>query len=208
MKEFYLIFLQAVLPYIVLLIIVLIGYFALRNNFPLIFGSKNGDGGQSSIGADIGSSVGDSIVGAASSIITGTIGELAKLVPPPKKPGEACTLHTDCAGYQVFGPSLVCSNGTCKDKVKDWTGEWVVPADCLDAPSPLGKPGSCGSGNSWPRKAGQPCDTHLACEGYVALQNTLTCSSGKCEQAKKDWAGVWYPPQDCVGAIFGKPGTC
>jgi hypothetical protein len=123
--------------------------------------------------------------------------------------GAACSLHTDCDGWGPGPNDVACCQNVCTRKQVDWAGVGYCPDQCQDAPSPLGKPGSCGSGNSWPRKEGQPCDTSAACEGWVAGKaGTLACCQGKCQKQKADWAGVGYCPNECKGCITCDPGSC
>ena len=128
----------------------------------------------------------------------------------PRKENQPCDAHSACEGW-VAGQvgSLACCQGKCTRQKKDWAGMGYCPNECQDAPSPLGKPGSCNSGNSWPRKEGQPCDAHSACEGWVAGQvGSLACCQGKCTRQKKDWAGMGYCPNECKGCITCSPGSC
>jgi hypothetical protein len=32
--------------------------------------------------------------------------------------------------------------------------------------------------------------------------------ANRCQRLKKDWLGVYWLPDECVGSMFGKPGTC
>ena len=84
------------------------------------------------------------------------------------------------------------------------------PKECKNAPEPpLGKLGTCDSEYSWKRSAGQPCDTHAACDGWIPrLAGTLGCCSGKCTKLQKDWIGLGYCPADCKGGRSKLPGTC
>ena len=83
------------------------------------------------------------------------------------------------------------------------------PKDCMNAPAPLGKKGSCEDGHSWPRKEGEPCDTVFSCEkGVAGKVGSLTCCDKKCTKQLKDWAGVGYCPKDCIGKFGGKRGSC
>jgi len=128
----------------------------------------------------------------------------------PRSEGQPCDSHSACKGW-VAGKAgtLGCCNGTCTTLLKDWTGVGYCPDVCQDAPSPLGKPGTCSSGYTWLRSQGQPCDTHAACQGWVAAQaGTLACCNGTCTPLKRDWAGIGYCPDDCVGCFGCGRGTC
>jgi len=60
-----------------------------------------------------------------------------------------------------------------------------------------------------PSQVGELCKVHEDCQGYSGLGKAgVACCGGRCDNLKKDWAGVYYCPADCVGAPFGKPGSC
>ena len=123
--------------------------------------------------------------------------------------GEKCTLHTDCKNWGPDATAVACCKEKCTTKKKDWAGVGYCPDECRDAPEPLGKLGTCDSGNTWKRSEGQPCDTHTACNGWIAAKaGTLACCSGTCTKLKNDWAGVGYCPAECKGGIFKGLGTC
>jgi len=132
----------------------------------------------------------------------------------PRKENQTCDTNVACEGW-VAGKigTLACCNGTCKKQETDYLGVvGFCPEECMDAPAPLGKPGSCGSGNSWPRKENQPCDTNVACEGWVAGKiGTLACCNGTCKKQLADYAGILgFCPGECrdAPAPLGKPGSC
>ena len=123
--------------------------------------------------------------------------------------GASCTLHTDCIGWGPSSTAAACCNGVCTNKVVDWAGVGYCPDVCQDAPSPLGKPGTCNSGYHWPRQAGEPCDTHAACSGWVAGKaGTLGCCNGVCTTLLADYAGIGYCPSECKDAPSPLGGTC
>ena len=135
--------------------------------------------------------------------------------------GGVCTLPTDCVGWDTVysaatesdaGKSpTTCCKGICTTTQKDWAGIGLCPDVCMDAPDPLGKPGSCEDGYSCPRKEGEPCDTVFSCEGGVADKvGTLTCCNNKCTKQLKNWEGIGYCPDVCMDAPdpLGKPGSC
>jgi len=125
--------------------------------------------------------------------------------------GGACTLPTDCVGWDAPEDAAACCKGICTTKQKDWMGIGFCPDVCMDAPAPLGKPGSCEDGYSWPRKEGEPCDTVFSCEeGVAGKVGTLTCCNKKCTKQLKDWFGMGYCPKDCMNAPapLGKKGSC
>ncbi len=121
-----------------------------------------------------------------------------------------CTYDEDCPGFipqQAGTPA--CCDGICQNQLADWSGTGYCPSVCQDAPSPLGKPGTCNSGYHWPREEGEPCDTNFACAGFVAGQpNTLACCNNTCTPQKEDWAGIGYCPNECRGCPDCQPGSC
>jgi hypothetical protein len=155
-------------------------------------------------------------------IIMGYWQKLLEMIPPfirPRLEGELCGLgkclgcvgHLDCKGHKPGQDSLACDNSKCTKQLRDWAGVWYTPSECRDAPAPLGYAGSCRDrGHSWKRKAGQSCDTHVACEGHMPGQNTLACDNGTCKPQLRDWAGVWYTPSECrdAPAPLGYAGSC
>ena len=132
----------------------------------------------------------------------------------PRSEGQPCDTSIACAGW-IDGKAgrLACCNGTCQKQIKDYKNDLgFCPNECLDAPPPLGKPGSCGSGNTWPRSEGQPCDTSIACAGWVdGKAGTLACCNGTCQKQIKDYKNdIGFCPADCrdAPAPLGKPGSC
>ena len=123
--------------------------------------------------------------------------------------GGECKSSTDCKNWEVTKFASACCSGKCTTKVKKWADMGQCPSECTDAPSPLGKKGSCDSGFSWTRKEGQPCDTDVACENWTAGKvGSLACCNGKCQKQIKNWTGLGYCPADCIGKIGGKQGSC
>jgi hypothetical protein len=124
--------------------------------------------------------------------------------------GYNCKLNIDCKNYGPGPTDVACCKGKCTKKKTNWEGVGYCPNVCQDAPSPLGKPGTCGN-ESWPRKIGESCDTNLACEGHTRTGTSkILCCNGKCNQLVADWRGVPICPYKCYGApsrLVG-PGTC
>ena len=99
-----------------------------------------------------------------------------------KTGGENCPPQ-DCEHNNQCKSGEGCCKKICTKLVKDWAGIPFCPSECRDAPPPLGKPGSCGSGYHWKRIKGEPCDTHVSCSGWVPSKpGTLACCEGKCTQ--------------------------
>jgi len=132
--------------------------------------------------------------------------------PTPSKGGigAKCTIHEDCLNYGPGPTDVACCDNFCTRKMKDWAGIGYCPNICQDAPSPLGKPGTCGSGNTWPRSEGQKCDVHEACKGYGSGPTDMACCDNICTRKMKDWANIGYCPNICQDAPspLGQPGTC
>ena len=63
-----------------------------------------------------------------------------------------------------------------------------------DTPKPLG--GSC------------VVPTDCANANLSVFNPGITCCNGTCQQKMQDHAKFWYCPNECVGSIFGQPGTC
>ena len=72
---------------------------------------------------------------------------------------------------------------------------YYCKADCVGAAG--ASKGTCPL-----KEKGDSCKVGADCEG------SLSCCSGKCRKKKKDWAGVKYCPNECVGKPGGKPGSC
>ena len=52
-------------------------------------------------------------------------------------------------------------------------------------------------------------DSGKAGEGPAPfVGNKVGCCHGTCKRLKKDWVGVGNCPEVCVGALFGRPGSC
>lgn len=177
-----------IITIIVLLIIILLVYEFVE--FPSISG------------ADIGEGVGNAIFGSGKAIVD----NFAKLIPPAKKAGETCKLHTDCEKNMAGQNTLACDNGICTQQLRDWAGIYYIPSECTDAPGRA--PGTCSRGFSWPRKVDQECRLHTDCEGFKPGQNTLACDNGTCKQQLRDWAGIYYIPSECTDGPSRATGTC
>ena len=61
-----------------------------------------------------------------------------------------------------------------------------------------------------PKPLGGSCKlpTDCANANLSVFNPGVTCCNGICLQKKKDHANFWYCPHECVGRIFGQPGTC
>lgn len=173
-----------VLVAIILLIILLIIYYIKKEKIP----------SNETAGETAGKNTGDFIANTAIALVNKT-GEALGI--GAKKEGETCASHANCEGWLAATPGkLACCSGTCKKMQRDWAGVGYCPEVCQDAPSPLGKKGSCGSGHSWKRKENEPCDTHAACDGWIAARaGRLACCYGTCKPMVKGFAGLGFCPK-------------
>lgn len=113
-----------------------------------------------------------------------------------KAKGEACSDNAQCDGFNGLGKKgSACCGGKCAPLKKDWAGVYYCKADCVGASG--ASKGTCPL-----KEKGDSCKVGADCEG------SLSCCSGKCRKKKKDWAGVKYCPNECVGKPGGKPGSC
>jgi len=186
---------------IIIMIIVMLWYYGVFSSVKNLF-----NGSAAETGKNIGEGAGNAVVSFAKTVGDGVIKEIKNLIPPPKKQGEACKLHTDCEGHMPGQNSLACDNGTCKPQMRDWIGVWYTPSECVDAPGR--DRGTCSRGFSWPRKDGQECRLNEDCEGFRPGQPGLGCNRGTCAQMKRDFIGVHYNAYECRGGPFSGPGTC
>lgn len=187
---------------IIVLIIVVLWYVGIFDLIRSLIGAEtSGKDLGKSVGEGAGAAVGSTIVGSFKSIVD----SIKELTPMVKKQGEVCKMHSDCDGWTpgVAG-TLGCCNETCQTLINDWAKVGFCPSECADRP--FGKLGTCSSGYHWPRKFGEECALHTDCESVDGKPSG--CQNSTCIQMKKDWAGVWYLPKDCVGAPFGAPGSC
>lgn len=127
----------------------------------------------------------------------------------PRLPNEPCASHTDCKGYGANSNDMACCQGKCTQKLKDWAGTGYCPHECTSGPAgiPGSEPGTCAI-NHWPRLVNEPCAQHTDCAGYGAGPNDVACCKGICKRKLKDWAGVGYCPEECVGRAGGPAGSC
>jgi hypothetical protein len=100
------------------------------------------------------------------------------------------------------------------DYAKNNPTQFPECANCLKPENQINTD-SCGGYNcdqcffSRPVELGGQCQIHEDCRGYTSLgQAGNACCSGRCAELKKDWAGIYYCPEVCVGAPFGQPGSC
>lgn len=96
-----------------------------------------------------------------------------------------------------------CRGGECRAVEKDWAGVFYCPNECVGRAG--GKPGTCGKGKA----EGESCSTHADCDGFGGLgKSGMGCCGGKCASLRKDWAGVYYCKNQCVGRAGASAGTC
>ena len=56
---------------------------------------------------------------------------------------------------------------------------------------------------------GGSCSFGNNCKGYTGVgTDGVACCQGTCQHLKRDWAGVWYCPDECVGRFAGPRGSC
>lgn len=226
-----LILLDALMPYIIIAIILVVAYFTLKSKFPSIFGS----GAIGDVGADVGKFASGVVVGAA----VGTVNAIGAEISKAQKPiGGDCTNDLDCRGYVVGGNGPACDKNTRKCANLHWPrilGEQCnLHTDCKGhiaggdslacenkkcvqqmrdwagtyyIPSecvsgPGRAKGTCANGLTWPRKLDQECRLNTDCEG------NLGCEGGKCVQKLRDWAGVYYNPSECRDGPGRDLGSC
>jgi hypothetical protein len=120
--------------------------------------------------------------------------------------GGSCNVGADCKGYvSAFNQQggTACCNGRCTQTQKDFTNVWWCPNECKGWFAAPG--GTCG-----PKRAdGEACVDHAQCANWHGLgQQGSGCDGGRCVSMKKDWAGVWYIPSQCVGNVLKGKGSC
>jgi hypothetical protein len=134
-----------------------------------------------------------------------------KFFPAPKKLGESCAAHTDCAGWGPGSTAVACCGvpPVCTQKMEDWAGIGYCPNECRACPAPLCAPGTCGQPNQhWPRLEGETCNVHTDCLGWGPGTTDTACCAGVCQRKQADWAGVGYCPTECKACPTCPAGTC
>jgi hypothetical protein len=134
----------------------------------------------------------------------GTFGGKAGSCSELKEDGEECANSNQCEGFNGAGqPGSACCQGECTKLIADFAGVSYCPHECRATAS--SKAGTCGN-----RKAkGESCKEHSQCAGFTAVgKKGAGCCDGKCATLRKDWAGVYYCKQQCVGSFGGKKDTC
>ncbi|MBX3198559.1 MAG: hypothetical protein KF894_10535 [Labilithrix sp.] len=122
---------------------------------------------------------------------------------PLREDGQACAAHADCKDFNGLGQQgAACCGGTCTQQRQDWAGVWYCPSECKGRAN--SSPGTCPL-----REDGQACAAHADCRNFSGLgQQGAACCQNACRQQRRDWAGVWYCPHECVGGIGQAPGSC
>lgn len=122
------------------------------------------------------------------------------------KLGDACKVGADCRGYvSAFAEQggVACCGGVCATTQKDFMNVWYCPSECKGWLAAAG--GTCGA----KRKDGEACVAHPQCVNWRGPgQQGSGCDGGRCTPMKRDWAGVWYIPSECVGDILRGRGSC
>jgi len=110
--------------------------------------------------------------------------------------GAECRESSECAGY-VFGKgqgNISCCQNKCTPLVKDLSGTWWCP--------------NVATGQ---KSVDVSCVESSECQGYKDGSGPACCGQlgqKKCTEKQRDWVGVWYCPEECVGSFAGKRGTC
>jgi hypothetical protein len=120
--------------------------------------------------------------------------------------GGACKVGSDCKGYMsalAEQGGVACCGGICTNTLKDFANVWYCPDECKGWAGAPG--GTCG-----PKRAdGEACIAHEQCANWHGPgQQGSGCDGGRCTPMKKDWAGIWYIPSECVGDILRGKGSC
>ena len=67
---------------------------------------------------------------ASGSLKAGTCEQYDTKLHWPRIEKEPCFVHTDCEGYTLKNPGLACCDGECKQKKRDWAGQYFCPGEC------------------------------------------------------------------------------
>lgn len=59
-----------------------------------------------------------------------------------------------------------------------------------------------------PQGLGEDCTLHTDCKGWGSGPTDIACCENKCTKKMKDWAGIGYCPDECIGTPAGEKGTC
>lgn len=116
----------------------------------------------------------------------------------------AFCFHFDCLFLIPFPHVLLgtwcCQadgKGMCQNKVRDWAGAYYCASDCVG--KFLGSPGTCELGLK--NGIGDKCFFDWDC-------GTGSCCAGQCANKKKDWAGLFWCPNECKSSFFSRQGSC
>ncbi len=95
----------------------------------------------------------------------------------PRKEGQPCGTHSDCAGSGLAPDAMACCNNSCTKKVRDFAGIGYCPNECRASFGAA--PGSCSSNWHWKRQQGEPCAVDTDCEGNWVF-GTVACCKQHC----------------------------
>jgi hypothetical protein len=62
--------------------------------------------------------------------LKGTCEQMSTKLHWPRIKAEPCVVHTDCEGYRISGEGLACCDRMCKEKKRDWAGNYWCPGEC------------------------------------------------------------------------------
>ena len=110
--------------------------------------------------------------------------------------GDACKTNADCKNFSGLGKKGdACCNGKCQATRKDFAGVYYCKQECRGA-------AGASAGTCPLKKKNKACSVSADCA------SGRSCCAGKCKAKKTDWAGVDYCPDECVGKVGGKKGSC
>jgi hypothetical protein len=59
-----------------------------------------------------------------------------------------------------------------------------------------------------PVPLGGKCALPSDCSGWGVGNRDTSCCAGTCKKKQPNWMGLGYCPEQCVGTLGGKAGTC
>jgi hypothetical protein len=149
--------------------------------------------------------------------------------------GEKCSESMQCStaltekgpgSDPIFGP-IACDQGICRLKRKGLLGIQFAPSESTGLPQPEAEKEALkivqSKGKQIYVKAAyetsginQDCRSKTDCassgfsgdQGVGLIGGNVDCCRGKCRWLRKDFIGVPYCPEECVGSLFDKQGSC
>lgn len=141
------------------------------------------------------------------------------------KLGESCTQNSDCSQLMTrpgpggdIGSRVGCVIGKCDVRQVDLLNLGIysnpipgsrIPDDAIEAL----KQNNTYIGDYRTVSVGKACVDSNACSGTGIAGDAPNpteygCCQGTCEKLQTDFLGVKACKKDCVGSLFGRPGTC